>query len=55
MEVFQRFKRGADQQLWYLDQLVKVFEPRIGQERIFREFQSMVRALSEETGLPGPG
>jgi hypothetical protein len=54
MEVFERFKRGAGQQLWYLDELVKAFEPRMRDDRIFKEFCRVVRDLSAQTGIPCP-
>ena len=54
MEVFERFKRGAGQQLWYLDELVKAFEPLMRDDRIFKEFCRVVRDLSAQTGIPCP-
>ena len=54
LEVFERFKRGAGQQLWYFDELVKAFEPRMRDDRIFKEFCRVVRDLSVETGIPCP-
>jgi (p)ppGpp synthase/HD superfamily hydrolase len=54
MKVFERFKRGAGQQLWYLDELVKAFEPRMRDDRICKEFCRVVRDLSAETGIPCP-
>ncbi len=42
--VFERFKRGADQQLWYFDELLKVFlsHPR---NRIVDELEHVVKEL----------
>jgi (p)ppGpp synthase/HD superfamily hydrolase len=54
MQVFERFKRGAGQQFWYLDELVKAFEPRLRDDRIFKEFCRVVRDLSAQTGIPCP-
>jgi (p)ppGpp synthase/HD superfamily hydrolase len=54
MVVFERFKRGAGQQLWYFDKLVKAFEPRMRDDRIFKEFCRVVRELSAETGIGCP-
>ena len=54
LEVFERFKRGAGQQLWYFDELVKAFEPRMRDDRIFKEFCRIVRDLSAQTGIPCP-
>ncbi|MDR3735280.1 MAG: phosphohydrolase, partial [Acidobacteriaceae bacterium] len=54
MEVFERFKRGARQQLWYFDELVKAFGPRMREDRIFKEFCRVVMDLSAQTGIPCP-
>jgi (p)ppGpp synthase/HD superfamily hydrolase len=52
MAVFERFKQGVEQQLWYLAELVGAFEPRMRDDRIFKEFCSVVRDLSAETEIP---
>jgi hypothetical protein len=54
MEVFERFKRGAGQKLWYFDELVKALEPRMRDDRMFKEFCWVVRDLFAETRIPCP-
>lgn len=44
-EVWKRFKRGRDQQLWYFDELIKVYEKRCGNWRIVEELKRMVAEL----------
>lgn len=47
--VWERFKRGPEQQFWYFDQLLAVFRQRnIG--RIVGEFERVVAQLKELTG-----
>lgn len=45
-KVFERFKRGADQQLWYFDELLKVFlsHPR---NQIVNDLERVVQELKE--------
>jgi (p)ppGpp synthase/HD superfamily hydrolase len=44
-EVWKRFKRGRDQQLWYFDELIKVYEERCQNWRIVEELKRMVAEL----------
>jgi (p)ppGpp synthase/HD superfamily hydrolase len=44
-EVWKRFKRGRDQQLWYFDELIKVYEERCRNWRIVEELKRMVGEL----------
>src|ERR1700746_743716 len=44
-EVWKRFKRGRDQQLWYFDELIKVYEERCRNWRIVEELKRMVAEL----------
>jgi GTP pyrophosphokinase len=44
-EVWTRFQRGRDQQLWYFDELVKVYEKRCPTWRIVRELKRTVLEL----------
>lgn len=44
-EVWKRFKRGRDQQLWYFDGLIKVYEERCRNWRIVEELKRMVAEL----------
>lgn len=47
-QVWERFKRGRDQQIWYFNQLVRVF--RAGPtNRIVEEFERVVQQLEELT------
>jgi (p)ppGpp synthase/HD superfamily hydrolase len=45
--VFNRFKRGADQQLWYFDELLKIFltHPR---NRIVNELERVIAQLKQQ-------
>jgi (p)ppGpp synthase/HD superfamily hydrolase len=47
-EVFERFKRGADKQLWYFDELLKVFRAH-PPNRIVNDLECVVRELHEVT------
>jgi len=47
--VWERFKRGADKQLWYFDELLAVFRAHPA-NRIVDELESVVRELSELVG-----
>jgi (p)ppGpp synthase/HD superfamily hydrolase len=44
-EVWKRFKRGRDQQLWYFDELLKIYEARCPNWRIVKELKSVVSEL----------
>jgi (p)ppGpp synthase/HD superfamily hydrolase len=46
-EVWSRFKRGRKQQLWYFDELIKVYEERCPNWRIVRELQRTVAELAQ--------
>ncbi|MGO8756969.1 MAG: HD domain-containing protein [Terracidiphilus sp.] len=52
--VFERFKRGPEKQLWYFNELLAVFKPRI-RSRIVGEFERVVRELEVEIAAPEPG
>ena len=45
-KIWQRFKRGRTQQLWYFDELIKVYEKRCGDWRITKELKRAVAELS---------
>jgi (p)ppGpp synthase/HD superfamily hydrolase len=45
-EVWQRFKRGGDQQLWYFSELIKVYERRCPDWRIVEELKRVVAELA---------
>jgi (p)ppGpp synthase/HD superfamily hydrolase len=51
--VWERFKRGRDEQMWYYQELLRVFKAQPG-NRIVEEFERVVSQLDEETG-PTPG
>lgn len=44
-EVWKRFKRGREQQLWYFDELLKIYEARCPNWRIVKELKSVVSKL----------
>jgi len=44
-EVWKRFKRGRDQQLWYFDELIRVYEERCRNWRIVEELKRVVAEL----------
>lgn len=44
-EVWRRFKRGRDEQLWYFDELIKVYEERCQNWRIVEELKRVVAEL----------
>ncbi len=46
--VFARFKRGAKEQLWYFDELLKVFRAH-PPNRIVNDLESVVKELHERT------
>ncbi len=47
-KVFERFKRGAGQQLWYFDELLKVFRAH-PPNRIVNELECVVKELHQRT------
>ncbi len=47
-ELWQRFKRGRDEQMWYFRELVRVFE-QAGTNRIVKELGKVVAELERET------
>ena len=51
--VFARFKRGAKEQLWYFDELLKVFRAH-PPNRIVNELESVVQELHERTSRDVP-
>src|SRR5215472_3320160 len=42
VEVWKRFKRGRDQQLWYFEELLKIYEARCPNWRIIKELKRVV-------------
>jgi len=51
--VFDRFRRGAKEQLWYFDELLKVFRAH-PPNRIVNELESVVQELHERTSRDVP-
>jgi (p)ppGpp synthase/HD superfamily hydrolase len=51
--VFDRFKRGAPQQLWYFDELLKVFRAH-PPNRIVNDLERVVQELRERTSREAP-
>lgn len=49
-EVWKRFKRGRDEQLWYFDELIKVYEKRCPNWRIVEELKRVVAELTRVSG-----
>ena len=45
-EVWSRFKRGRKQQLWYFDELMKVYEDKCPEWRIVQELKRTVKELA---------
>jgi (p)ppGpp synthase/HD superfamily hydrolase len=45
-QVWKRFKRGRDQQLWYFNELIKVFDQR-GSNRMVEELKRVVQELTQ--------
>jgi hypothetical protein len=45
-EVWKRFKRGRKAQLWYFDEILKVYEKRCPNWRIVEEFKRTVTELA---------
>jgi len=46
-EVWSRFKRGGKQQLWYFDELIKVYEERCSTWQIVQELKRTVKELTQ--------
>ncbi len=51
--VFERFKRGAKEQLWYFDELLKIFRGH-PPNRIVNDLERVVRELHELTSCDAP-
>jgi (p)ppGpp synthase/HD superfamily hydrolase len=49
-EVWKRFKRGRDQQLWYFNELIKVYEVKCSDWRIIQELKRVVAELTRLSG-----
>jgi (p)ppGpp synthase/HD superfamily hydrolase len=45
-EVWERFKRGRDKQLWYFNELIKVYDQR-GSNRLVEELKCIVAELTQ--------
>jgi (p)ppGpp synthase/HD superfamily hydrolase len=45
-EVWKRFKRGRDQQLWYFNELIRVYEVKCSNWRIIKELKRVVAELT---------
>lgn len=45
VDVWKRFKRGRDQQLWYFNELIKVYEVKCSDWRIITELKRVVAEL----------
>ncbi|MGD0348622.1 MAG: HD domain-containing protein [Terracidiphilus sp.] len=52
-KIFERFKRGKDQQLWYFDELLKIFRVH-PPNRIVNDLESVVKELHERTSRDVP-
>jgi (p)ppGpp synthase/HD superfamily hydrolase len=46
-EVWTRFKRGRDQQLWYFEELLKIYEARCPNWRVIKELKRVVAELAK--------
>jgi len=49
-KVWERFKRGREQQLWYFRELIKVYEEKCPNWRIVAELKSVVAQLRQISG-----
>ena len=49
-EIWSRFKRGRKQQLWYFDELMKVYEDKCPGWRIVQELKRTVKELAQISG-----
>lgn len=45
VDVWKRFKRGRDQQLWYFNELIKVYDVKCSDWRITAELKRVVAEL----------
>jgi len=54
-EVWKRFKRGRQQQLWYFEELIKVYEKRCPDWRIVDELKRTVAELSRISAQESSG
>ena len=50
-EIWSRFKRGSDKQLWYFNQLLTIFK-NSGTNEIVDELERVVRELELELAKP---
>lgn len=48
-EVWKRFKRGRDEQLWYFEELIKVYDKRCPNWRIVKELERTVTGLRQRS------
>lgn len=53
-EVWKRFKRGRKEQLWYFEELIKVYEKRCRNWRIVEELKRTVAELSRISAHESP-
>ena len=53
-KVWERFKRGREQQLWYFRELIKVYEEKCPNWRIVAELKSVVAQLRQISALEAP-
>jgi GTP pyrophosphokinase len=49
-EVWKRFNRGRDEQLWYFNELIKVYEVKCSDWRIIQELKRVVAELTRLSG-----
>lgn len=49
-EVWKRFKRGRKDQLWYFDELLKIYEMRCPNWRIIKELKQVIAELAMLSG-----
>ena len=54
-EVWSRFKRGRKQQLWYFDELIKVYEERCSTWQIVQELKRTVKELAQTSATEDIG
>jgi (p)ppGpp synthase/HD superfamily hydrolase len=54
-EVWTRFKRGRKQQLWYFDELIKVYEERCATWQIVQELKRTVKELAQISAIENIG
>jgi hypothetical protein len=53
VEVWIRFKRGRDQQLWYFDELIKIFEKKCPDWQVVEELKRTVKELAQLSAEDG--